>query len=75
MSQKDERVYIRHMIDNSNKAIDFVTDISREDFDNNLDEDIVWQTLKNDLVPLVRELENILRSEKNNFKNQLIIIN
>ena len=34
MSPKDERVYIQHMIDNSNKAISFVKDISREDFDN-----------------------------------------
>lgn len=33
MSQTDERVYIQHMIDNSNKAINFIKDISREDFD------------------------------------------
>ncbi len=33
MSQRDERVYIQHMIDNSNKVISFVKDISREDFD------------------------------------------
>jgi uncharacterized protein with HEPN domain len=33
MTQKDDRVYVRHMIDNSNKAINFVRDISREDFD------------------------------------------
>lgn len=33
MSQKAERVYIRHMIDNSNKAMSFVKDINREDFD------------------------------------------
>lgn len=113
MSQKDERVYIRHMIDNSNKAINFVKDISREDFDNdeklrlalthllqiigeaarrispkfratysqipwkaivgmrskvvhdylNVDEDVVWATVQNDLAPLVIELEKILRSQ------------
>ncbi|MEM9275237.1 MAG: HepT-like ribonuclease domain-containing protein [Cyanobacteria bacterium P01_F01_bin.143] len=99
------------MIDNSNKAIDFVSDISREDFDCdeklrlavthllqiigeaarrispefratqpqipwkaivgmrskvvhnylNVDEDIVWETAKNDFAPLVSELEKILR--------------
>jgi uncharacterized protein with HEPN domain len=31
MTQKDDRVYIRHMIDNSHKAINFVKDISREE--------------------------------------------
>ena len=111
MSPRDERVYIQHMVDNSNKAISFVKDISREDFDRdeklrlalthllqvigeaarrvspefrdknpqipwkeivgmrskvvhdylNVDEDIVWQTIKNDLPPLVLELEKILR--------------
>ena len=34
MSQRDNRVYIQHMIDNSQKAINFVGNISREDFDN-----------------------------------------
>ena len=34
MSLNDERVYIKHMIDNSNKAISFAKDISREDFNN-----------------------------------------
>lgn len=34
MSPKNERIYIQHMIDNSNKAINFITDISREDFNN-----------------------------------------
>lgn len=113
MSQKDEGVYIRHIIDNSNKAINFVKDISREDFDNdeklrlalthllqiigeavrrispefraiysqipwkgivgmrskvvhdylNVDEDVVWATVQNDLAPLVIELEKILRSQ------------
>lgn len=113
MTQKDDRVYIQHIIDNSNKAINFVKDISREDFDNdeklrlalthllqiigeaarrispefranypqipwkeivgmrskvvhyylNVDEDIVWQTIKSDLAPLVLELETILKSK------------
>lgn len=113
MSQKDERVYVRHMIDTSKKAISFVTDISREDFDRdeklrlalthllqiigeaarrispefraiypqipwkaivgmrskvvhdylNVDEDVVWETVQNDLAPLVRKLEKILRSK------------
>ena len=110
MSQKNDRVYIQHMIDNSNKAINFIKDINRKDFDNdeklrlalthllqiigeaarrispefrsnhpqipwkeivgmrskvvhdylNVDEDIVWQTIKNDLPPLVLELEKML---------------
>ncbi|ELS04641.1 hypothetical protein Xen7305DRAFT_00043770 [Xenococcus sp. PCC 7305] len=34
MSPKDERVYIQHMIDNSNKAMSFIQNTSREDFDN-----------------------------------------
>jgi uncharacterized protein with HEPN domain len=34
MTQQDDRVYIQHMIDNSNKAINFVQNISREDFNN-----------------------------------------
>ena len=110
MSQKDEGLYIQHMIDNSNKAISFVKNITREDFDRdeklrlalthllqvigeaarrvslefrdnhpqipwqeivgirskvvhdylNVDEDIIWSTIKYDLPPLVLELENIL---------------
>ena len=113
MSQKNDRVYIQHMIDNSNKAINFIKDINRKDFDNdeklrlalthllqiigeaarrispefrsnhpqipwkeivgmrskvvhdylNVDEDIVWQTIKNDLPALILELEKILQSE------------
>ena len=34
MSQRDDQVYIWHMIDTANKAIGFVAGISREDFDN-----------------------------------------
>ncbi len=34
MSQKNDLVYIQHMIDNSNKAINFIQDINREDFNN-----------------------------------------
>ena len=110
MSQRDEFVYIQHMIDNANKAIDFVKNINRENFDSdeklrlalthllqiigeaarrvspefhdnhpqipwkeivgmrskvvhdylNVDEDIIWQTIKQDLPPLVSELEQIL---------------
>jgi len=110
MSQKNDRVYIGHMIDTANKAIGFVAELSREDFDNdeqlrlalthllqvigeaarrvspnfrdaypeipwkaivgmrskvvheylNVDEDVVWDTVKNDLAPLVRDLEQIL---------------
>jgi uncharacterized protein with HEPN domain len=110
MSQKDNRIYIQHMIDNSQKAINFVENISREDFDNdeklrlalthllqvigeaarrisvefrdnhpqipwkeivgmrskvvhdylNVDEDIVWATIKYDLPSLIIELEKLL---------------
>jgi uncharacterized protein with HEPN domain len=111
MTQKDDRVYVQHMIDNSNKAINFVKGISREDFDGdeklrlalthllqiigeaarrispefraeypqipwkeivgmrskvvhdylNIDEDIVWKTIKSDLILLVSQLETILK--------------
>ena len=110
MSQRDNQVYIGHMIDTANKAIDFVAGLSREGFDNNeqlrlaithllqiiseaarrvsldfrnthpeiswkaivgmrskvvhdylnVDEDVVWDTVKNDLAPLVLELEKLL---------------
>jgi uncharacterized protein with HEPN domain len=106
MSQRDDQIYIGHMIDTANKAIGFVAGLSREDFDNNeqlrlaithllqiigeaarrvsldfrnthpeipwnaivgmrskvvhdylnVDEDVVWDTAKNDLAPLVMEL-------------------
>ena len=112
MLPKNEQVYIRHMIDTSHKAISFVQDINREDFDRddklrlavthllqiigeaarrispefranypqipwkaivgmrskvvhdylNIEEDIVWETAKNDLAPLVIKLEKILRT-------------
>lgn len=35
MSQRDDRVYVGHMIDIANKAIGFVEGLSREDFANN----------------------------------------
>jgi uncharacterized protein with HEPN domain len=110
MSQRDDRVYVGHMIDTANKAIGFVEGLNREDFDNNellqlslthllqvvgeaarrvssdfraahptipwkaivgmrskvvhdyldVDEDVVWDTVKNDLPSLVLELEKIL---------------
>lgn len=109
MTQRDDRVYIEHMIDTANKAISFVAGLSREDFDNNeqlklavthllqiigeaarrvsldfreshpeipwkaivgmrnkvvhdylnVDEDIVWDTVKQDLAPLVVELRKL----------------
>ncbi|GAB4137559.1 MAG: DUF86 domain-containing protein [Cyanobacteria bacterium J069] len=33
MSQRDDRVYIGHMLDTANKAVGFVSGLSREDFD------------------------------------------
>jgi uncharacterized protein with HEPN domain len=110
MSQRDDQVYIEHMIDTANKAIGFVAGVSREEFDHNeqlrlaithllqiigeaarrvslkfrdahpeipwkaivgmrskvvhdylnVDEDVVWDTVKNDLAPLVVELEKLL---------------
>jgi uncharacterized protein with HEPN domain len=110
MSQRDDQVYIGHMIDTANKAIGFVAGLSREDFDDNeqlrlaithllqvigeaarrvsldfrnahpeipwkaivgmrskvvhdylnVDEDVVWDTVKNDLTPLLLELEKLL---------------
>ncbi|MBP0012091.1 MAG: DUF86 domain-containing protein [Roseofilum sp. SBFL] len=110
MSQKDNCVYIGHMIDTANKALGFVSGVSREEFDNNeqlrlaithllqvigeaarrvsldfreaypqipwkaivgmrskvvhdylnVDEDVVWDTVINDLSPLVASLENII---------------
>lgn len=35
MSQRDDQVYVGHMIDTANKAIGFVAGLSREDFDDN----------------------------------------
>jgi uncharacterized protein with HEPN domain len=114
MSQRDDRVYIGHMIDTANKAIGFVANVDREEFDNNellrlslthllqiigeaarrvspdfraayptipwkavvgmrskvvhdyldVDEDLVWNTVKNDLPPLIVELETIIDSEE-----------
>jgi uncharacterized protein with HEPN domain len=110
MSQRNDQVYIEHTIDTANKAIGFVTGLSRDDFDNdellrlaithllqiigeaarrvsldfrnthseipwkaivgmrskvvhdylNVDEDVVWNTVKNDLAPLVLELKKLL---------------
>lgn len=110
MTQRDDRVYIEHMIDTANKAMSFVAGLSREDFDNNeqlklavthllqiigeaarrvsldfreshpeipwkaivgmrnkvvhdylnVDEDIVWDTVKQDLTPLILKLTRLL---------------
>lgn len=110
MSQRDDRVYIEHMIGTARKAIGFVEGVSREDFDNNellrlslthllqvigeaarrvspdfranysaipwkaivgmrskvvhdyldVDEDVVWDTVKSDLPSLILELEKVL---------------
>lgn len=115
MSQRDDRVYVGHMVDIANKAIGFVQGATRENFDNdellrlslthllqvigeaarrvspdfraaypqidwkaivgmrskvvhdylNVDEDVVWDTVMNELPSLVNELERILNS--NNF--------
>ena len=35
MSQRDDRVYVGHMLDTANKAIGFVQSLPRDDFDNN----------------------------------------
>lgn len=35
MTQRDDQVYIGHMVDTANKAIGFVQGLNREDFDNN----------------------------------------
>lgn len=113
MSQRDDLVYVGHMVDTASKAIDFVQGLTREDFDNNellrlslthllqiigeaarrvssefravhsqidwkaivgmrskvvhdylnVDEDIVWDTVINELPSLVKELEKILNSD------------
>jgi len=112
MSQRDDRVYVGHMVDVANKAIGFVQGVTRENFDNdellrislthllqvigeaarrvspdfraaypqidwkaivgmrskvvhdylNVDEDIVWDTVINELPSLVNKLERILNS-------------
>lgn len=113
MSQRDNQVYIGHMVDTANKAIGFMQGLTREDFDNNellrlslthllqiigeaarrvspdfrtahpqidwkaivgmrsklvhdylnVDEDIVWDTVTNELPSLLKELEGILKSD------------
>ncbi len=112
MSQRDNRVYVGHMLDTANKAISFIEGLSRQDFDNNellrlslthllqiigesarrvspdfrstypaipwkavvgmrskvvhdyldVDEDVVWDTVKNDLPLLILELEKIVNN-------------
>lgn len=114
MSQRDDQVYVGHMLDTANKAINFIQGVSREDFDNNellrlslthllqvigeaarrvsqdfrasypqilwkaiagmrskvvhdylnVDEDVVWNTVRNDLPPLIVELERIVSMGK-----------
>ncbi len=113
MTQRDDQVYVGHMLDTANKAIGFVQDVTRKTFDNNellrlslthllqiigeaarrvspdfraaypqidwkaivgmrskvvhdylnVDEDIVWDTVLNELPSLVNELERILNSD------------
>jgi len=113
MTQRDDQVYVGHMLDTANKAIGFVQSITRETFDNNellrlslthllqiigeaarrvspdfraaypqidwkaivgmrskvvhdylnVDEDIVWDTVLNELPSLVNELERILNAD------------
>ncbi len=112
MTQRNDRVYIGHMLDTANKAIGFMQGLTREDFDNNellrlslthllqiigeaarrvspdfrathpqvdwkaivgmrsklvhdylnVDEDIVWDTVINELPSLVEALEGIFNS-------------
>ena len=114
MSQRNNQVYIGHMLDTAKKAISFIEGLSREDFDNNemlrislvhllqtigeaarrvsidfrsaypeipwqsvvgmrskivhdyidIDEDVVWNTVKNDLPFLILELEKIINKPK-----------
>jgi uncharacterized protein with HEPN domain len=114
MTQRDDQIYIGHMLDTANKAIGFVQGLAKEDFDNNellrlslthllqvigeaarrvspefrtaypqidwkaivgmrskvvhdylnVDEDIVWDTVTNELPPLIRELETILNRDR-----------
>lgn len=113
MSQRDDRVYVGHMLDTANKAISFIQGSTREDFDNNellrlslthllqvigeaarrvsldfranypqvdwkaivgmrsklvhdylnVDEDILWDTVINELPSLIEELKEILKSD------------
>jgi uncharacterized protein with HEPN domain len=113
MTQRDNQVYVGHMLDTAAKAIGFVQGLTREDFDNNellrlsithllqiigeaarrvspefraiypqipwkaivgmrskvvhdylnVDEDIVWDTVINELPSLVEELEKMLNPD------------
>ena len=113
MTQKDDRVYLGHMVDMARKALSFVDGVSREEFDNNetlrlalthliqiigesarrvspefralypqipwkgivgmrskvvhdylnVDDDVVWSTLTDDLPALAIELEKILNAQ------------
>jgi len=110
MTQRDDLVYIGHMLDTAKKATSFIKDLTRKDFDNSellrlslahllqiigeaarrvspdfravypgipwkavvgmrskvvhdyldIDEDVVWDTVKNDLPFLILELEKIM---------------
>ncbi len=35
MSQKNDRVYLEHMLDTAKKAVGFIQGLSQEDFDTN----------------------------------------
>jgi uncharacterized protein with HEPN domain len=109
MSPKNDYVYIGHMIDNANKAISFIAELNRADFDQDeqlrlavthllqivgeaarrvsiefreahpeipwkaivgmrskvvhdyfsVDDDVIWDTIKNDLPALVQALERL----------------
>jgi len=113
MTQRDNQVYVGHMLDTAAKAIGFVQGLTREDFDNNellrlsithllqiigeaarrvspefraiypqipwkaivgmrskvvhdylnVEEDVVWATVINELPSLVEELEKILNPD------------
>ena len=62
--REDDKIRLQHMLEAAQNAVSFAFDKARSDldayFDINLD--ILWNTIIEDLPPFIAELENILAS-------------
>ena len=58
MPPPDDAVRLRHMLDAAREACEFVADKIHAYFDVDLDR--VWDTVTDDLPPLIIELETVL---------------
>lgn len=62
MTHRDNRVYVGHMIDMANKAVNFVEGMGREDFDNN-------ELLRLSLTHLLQVLGEAARQVSPDFRS------